>query len=213
MNMFAPLPLAFPKLQALVQSMDAVVVTKPPPIETIGRRLRNSYARARSDGYRSLSMGEIRKLPYAYWLAPDRPLHEIEAPLVQRYWAEALPSAIESGPRRAKRWLTPLFFTYCEAFDPSDDWFHDFARRLAAALPRCEGAFADRLKGLQTEVAFFDPAWVPGRLAEVLISHPKRLDDAFAEYLLWPRFTDTLLGTAVFDAALGLGEQKLSDIR
>ena len=96
---FAPLPTAFPKLQALVQSMDVVMVMKPPPIEAIGRRLRVAYARASADHYRGLSSGDVRKLPYAYWLPPEQPLHEIHASLVQRYWVSALPEAIQSGPR------------------------------------------------------------------------------------------------------------------
>lgn len=208
---FAPLPMAFPKLQALVQSMDAVVVTKPPPIESIGRRLRSAYARTSLDEYRGLAAGERRKLPYAYWLPPERPLHELHAALVQRYWASDLPNAIESGPRRAKRWLTPLFFTYCEAFDPGDDWFNDFASRLKAAAQRGEGSFADRLKDLQRDVKFFDPASAPLKLAEALVTDPLRLEMAFESHLLWPKFTETPLGEAVFAAALGLGEKRLTE--
>lgn len=208
---FAPLPTAFPKLQALVQAMDAVVVTMPPPIEAIGRRLRSAYARAKIDNYRTLSVGEVRKLPYAYWLPPERPLHAIHGPLVHRYWETAVPEAIASGPRRAKRWLTPLFFTYCEAFNPRDDWFRGFAHRISTTLQHSDGGFADRLKDLQRSVAFFDPALVPARLADALMTHPGRLDEAFDAFLLWPQFTDTPLGDAVFDAALGLGEKQLAD--
>lgn len=208
---FAPLPTAFPKLQALVQSMDVVMVMKPPPIEAIGRRLRVTYARASADHYRGLSSGDVRKLPYAYWLPPEQPLHEIHASLVQRYWVSALPEAIQSGPRRAKRWLTPLLFTYCESFDADDDWFKDFAERLATTVLACEGTFADRLKGLQREVSFFNPALVPGRLADALMRHPRRLDDAFDAHLLWPKFTDTPLGEAVFEAALDLDSNRLCD--
>lgn len=208
---FSPLPTAFPKLQALVQSMDAVVVSKPPPIEAIGRRLRTAYARASTDHYRGLSAGEVRKLPYAYWLPPEPPLHEVHAPLVQHYWASALPEAMQSGTRRAKRWLTPLFFTYCEAFDAGDDWFKEFAERLASTVLRSEGAFADRLRGLQREVSFFSPTLAPRRLAEALMSHPKRLDEAFEAYLLWPKFTDTPLGDAVFEAALDLDSKRHSE--
>lgn len=208
---FAPLPTAFPKFQALLQAMDAVAVAKPPLIEAIGKRLRNAFARARSDDYRSLSISEVRKLPYAYWLPPEMPLHEAHAPLVRHYWAEALPTAFDSGPRRTKRWLTPLFFTYCEAFNPGDEWFHGFAGKLVAALAIADGSFAERLKSLQRDVSFFDPGRAPGRLANALMTHPGRLDQAFESHLLWPQFTATALGTAAFDAALSLGDEKLGE--
>lgn len=134
--MFASLPEAFPKLQALVRAIDAVPVTRLPPMEAIGRRLRNVYERSRGDGYRSLGVSDLRKLPYAYWMPPEPPLHEIHRPLVQRYWSDALPGVLGSSPRRAKRWLMPLFFAYCENFAPKDDWFQDFAGRIARQIGR-----------------------------------------------------------------------------
>lgn len=207
---FAPLPSAFPKLESRVRSMDQVVVIKPPPVDAIGRRLRSAYARARPDGYRSVTSGELRKLPYAYWLPPEAPLHETDAPLVQRYWSEALPEAMDSGPRRGKRWLGPLFFTYCEAFDPADEWFHEFAQRLLTTISRSQGGLGDRLKDLHQDVGFFNPAWVPTRLAQALLRQPGRFEDVLQSFLLWPRSVDTPLGVAVFDAALRLGEAELS---
>ena len=209
--MFAQLPTAFPKLQAVVQAMDAVAVVSPPPIPAIGQRLRAAFERARAEMYRGLSIGELRKLPFAYWVPPAQPLPLTDPDLVQRYWAEALPQAIESGPRRAKRWLTPLFFTYCESFDLNDQWFSDFAKRVALAVGRSEGAFAAKLADLQRDLAFFQPNWVGPRLAGALLSNPRRLDDAFADHLLWPGFVDTPLGGHVFESALGLGGERLRD--
>ncbi len=209
--MFVPLPAAFPKLQALVRTMDAVPVTKPPPMETMGRRLRNAYDRAQGDGYESLGVSDLRKLPYAYWLPPDPPLHEIHRPLVQRYWSHALPGAIGSGPRRAKRWLMPLFFAYSENFAPKDDWFQDFAGRIAWHVERSEGEFARRMQGLQREVSFFAPAKVPQQLALALITQSSRLDHALESRLLWPKFVDTALGSAVLGAALQTDSEKLRD--
>lgn len=209
--MFAALPEAFPKLQALVQRMDAVAVISPPEMETIGRRLRGAYERAKGDGYQSLGVSDLRKLPYAYWLPPEPPLHEIHWPLVQRYWSEALPGAIGSGPRRAKRWLQPLFFAYCENFAPKDDWFLDFAGRLAWHVYRSEGEVAKRMQGLQREVSFFQPTKVAEQLASALITQSMRLDQAMESRLLWPKFVDTPLGSAVLAAALQLEADKLRD--
>lgn len=208
---FAPLPVAFPKLQALVQSMDTVAITNPPPIESIGRRLRKIFSRARGSGYRNVAASAMRKLPYAYWLPRMRALVDVEGPLVQRYWGNDLPQALVAGPRRAKRWLTPLFFTYCESFSPADEVFRDYARRLLGNVNRGEGGFAQRLREMHRDIAFFDPDQVPGRLAAALMGDTRKLDEAFESLLLWPRFTDTPLGDAVFKAAIGLGPQRLAE--
>lgn len=209
--MFAPLPTGFPKLQTMVQTMGAVAVTKPPPIEAIGQRLRAAYARAEASEYRDVSAGEVRKLPYAYWVLPDVALPDLHPGLVRRYWRESLPAALSSGPRRAKRWLTPLFFTYCASFDPDDMSFQDFARRIVPAALQGEGAFAERLVKLELEVAFFQPAAVPARLADALLTDNQPLENSFSLYLLWPGFVDTRLGDAVLEAALKLGEGHLRE--
>jgi len=209
--MFAPLPTTFPELESLVQAMDALVVNTPPPVEAIGKRLRQAYARARAHGYKWLSMGEIRKLPYAYWLPPEPALYEIDGALVKRYWGTEIQAAIDSGPRRTKRWLTPLFFTYCEAFLPANEAFRDFARRFAAILPKCEGAFAAHLNAMQKEVAFFTPSQVPSKLGRHLMNHPRPLEEAFESLLLWPGFVDTPLGEATFSDVLGFGPEQFSD--
>lgn len=209
--MFSPLPTAFPKLQLLVASMDTVEVVTPPPIEAIGRRLRAAFVRARLDQYQSLSASEVRKLPFAYWLPAAAPLPRTDPELVRRYWDKELPQALASGPRRAKRWLSPLFLTYCDSFDAGDEYFNDFARRTSSALRHGEGAYVDKLFGMQRELAFFQPAMVPPKLATALLTNPKRLEDAMAEYMLWPGFVDTPLGSAVFEAALGLGAQRFSE--
>jgi len=209
--MFAALPTAFPKLQLVAHSMDAVVVAPPPPMEVIGKRLRRAFVLARGDGYQAVSLGQFRKLPYAYWLHPEPPLPLTDRALVQRYWTVVLPQATGSGSRRAKRWLTPLFFTYCEAFNPTDPWFKELAMRLRAAIGTIEGPFAEKLTSLQLEVAFFEPDAVPMNLAKALISHPERLELALSNFMLWQGFVDTPLGAAVFEAALGQGVQRLRD--
>lgn len=223
MNLFAELPTAFPKLQAVVQTMDAVAVLSPPPMQAIGQRLRMAFERERPDHYRGVSISELRKLPFAYWLPPAPSLPLTDPDLVQRYWAEALPQAIQSGHRREKRWLLPLFFAYCESFDTGDQWFFDFAKRVSIAVGRSNGAFAAKLADMQRDVAFFQPNLVGPRLANALLANPRRLDDSFADYLLWPGFVPhtararrsrgrygarrrTVEGMVGHRAAAGLGE-------
>ena len=204
--MFAPLPTSFPRLELLVQTMDALVVVSPPPIEAIGVRLRAAFERARASDYRDVSMSELRKLPFAYWVAGAEPLPVLEQGLVQRYWNVHLPQAIESGPRRAKRWLAPLFFTYCECFNPDDPWFLEFALRVEAVVARSEGAFADKLATLQGDIAFFRPLEVGPRLAKALVLHSKSLESALADHLLWPGFVDSMLGQTVLESAIANAE-------
>lgn len=207
--MFASLPTSFPRLELLVQTMDALVVVSPPPIEAIGVRLRAAFERARANDYRDVSMSELRKLPFAYWVAGAEPLPVLEQELVQRYWDVQLPQAIDSGPRRAKRWLAPLFFTYCECFNPSDPWFVEFAQRVEAVVARSEGAFADKLASLQGDLAFFRPLEVGPRLAKALLSHSKSLESALTYHLLWPGFVDSMLGQTVLESAMALSPDML----
>lgn len=209
--MFAPLPKGFPKLQTVVQAIGAVAVAKPPAIEAIGQRLRAAYSRAEVSGYRDVSAAEVRKLPYAYWVPPDAALPDIHPDLVGRYWQESLPAALGSGSRRAKRWLTPLFFTYCASFDPGDKDFLDFAQRIVPAARLGEGAFAERMLEIELKVGFFQPAAVPARLANALLTDNQPLEISLSHYLLWPGIVDTRLGDAVLTAALKLGEAQLRE--
>lgn len=209
--MFAPLPASYPNLTALVQAMDKVLVVTPPPIEAIGKRLRAAFNRAKADQFRTLTKSELRKLPFAYW-ASGAPVLPLEHPdLVQRYWLHELPLAARSGARRTKRWLSPLFLTYCDAFDLKDDWFLDFSQKLETAVRLSDGAFAERLRGLHQDVAFFQPGKVAPKLAASLVSHPKPFDEALVDYLLWPGFVDTPLGAAAFESALTIGEESMRD--
>ena len=155
--MFTQLPTAFPKLEAVVHAMDEVAVVSPPPMQAIGQRLRAAFELARADQYRSVSISELRKLPFAYWVPPAPALPLTDPDLVQRYWREALPQAIESGPRREKRWLSPLFFAYCESFDADDQWFFEFAKRVSTTVGRSKGPFAAKLADMHKTVAFFQP--------------------------------------------------------
>ena len=211
MNMFTQLPTAFPKLEAVVHAMDEVAVVSPPPMQAIGQRLRAAFELARADQYRSVSISELRKLPFAYWVPPAPALPLTDPDLVQRYWREALPQAIESGPRREKRWLSPLFFAYCESFDADDQWFFEFAKRVSTTVGRSKGPFAAKLADMHKTVAFFQPSWVGSGLANALLSSPRRLEDAFADHLLWPGFVDTPLGHAVLEAALGLSADRMRE--
>jgi len=210
--MFTPLPTSMPKLEDAVRHLDEVAVQTPPPMMEIGIRLRLSYQRSRSTNYADLSQSEIRKLPYAYWIRGEAPLPEIDAKLVQLYWNEYLPSAIQSSPRRAKRWLSPLFFTYCEHFDPTSPSFIDFVQKLNKVIPLGQGVIAEKLRDLQLRLGFFTPSAAPRNLAAVFfLNQSKSIDTLMAENLLWPSFISSGLGTSIFKAGLSLSSEKLKE--
>jgi hypothetical protein len=210
--MFSPLPTSMPKLEEAVRQLDEVALQVPPPMLEIGKRLRLSYQRSRSTNYEDLSQSEIRKLPYAYWISGEAPLPEIDSKLTQLYWNTYLPSAIQSSPRRAKRWLAPLFFTYCEYFDVTNSSFNEFVKQLNKVLPLGQGILADKLRHLQLRLGFFTPSAAPRNLAAVFfLNQTKSIDELMIENLLWPSFIGSGLGMAIFKAGLGLSNEKLQD--
>jgi hypothetical protein len=210
--MFTPLPTSMPKLEDAVRQMDEVAVQTPPPMMEIGQRLRLAYARARSNAYSDLSQSEIRKLPFAYLVGDEPSLQDIDGELTRLYWDEYLPEALLSSPRRAKRWLSPLFFTYCEHFNPTSSVFRDFANKLVRAIGSAQGLFAEKLQDLQRRHGFFIPSEVPARLAtHFFVNQSKSIDQLMADALLWPGFVESGLGEATFRAGLSLPGQHYTE--
>jgi hypothetical protein len=210
--MFTPLPISMVKLDDAVRLLDQVVLQAPPPILEIGQRLRLAYKKARSSGYVELSSSEIRKLPFAYWVGKEPVLNEVDADLVRMYWDELLPVALKSSPRRAKRWLTPLFFTYCEFFDPSDQEFLDFATRFLKAIQHAEGMFAEKLREMQKAHKFFTAAEASKNLANYFyLGQDQSIDTQLSHLLLWPSFVSSALGQEVFRSGLYLSSAQLKD--
>ena len=212
--MFSPLPFAMPKLEVAVTLLDDPGLRPPSPSDMldIGERLRGVYARARARGYVDLRRSELRKLPFAYWVSPGPVLTRIDPDLVRQYWAVHLPQALRTSPRLAKRWLAPLFFTYCEKFLQRSTEFQTFATRLAGAIQSAEGLFAERLRQLQSSFRFFSPLEAPGRLANLLfLDRSKSFDGLIQELQLWPGFLPSDFGLAVFRAGLSLPAEKLRD--
>lgn len=209
--MFAPLPNNFSQLQKLVETMNIVTIIAPPPIKSIGIRLRILFEQAQKNNYSNLTSSELRKLPFAYWVTGYDPLPIVDPELVKNYWEQYLPYSINNSLRCDKRWLTPQFFAYCESFNQKDTLFLDFAFHVRNTISYSKGNFSEKLKYLQKEVRFFDPTEVASRLANALLlqQNSKSLDNALSHYLLWPGFLNTLLGDAVFDAALAISPELL----
>lgn len=211
--MFSRLPTNFQKLETLVRSLDAGSLVPPPEVEVLGQRLRTLYAAARTRDYLGLSSSNIRKLPYAYWIRGIDSLDVTDPDLVRRYWEEFLPNALAGSSRRTKRWLAPLLFSYCEAFDRESRAFLAFSTRILAAVAGSQGSFADRLKSMHRSIAFFDPKAVPVRLADAVLTHPKGIREAFEEHFLWESFCMTPLADAAFEAALNASPESLRGLR
>ena len=208
---FAPLPVELSHLKSLAESSEDVAPVSPPEMASLGHRLRSTYRDARERDYRAVSASVLRKLPYAYWVADAPELPAIEPRLVERYWSSHLPSAVSSGIRREKRWLQPLFFTYCEHFDHRDEVFRSFAKNALSVIQMGRGSFAQRLQQLHSQDALFSPDNAPARLAVAFLDESGTLDDVLRQRLLWPAFFGTRLGRAAFEAALALPPQKMRD--
>lgn len=203
--MFAPLPLAMTKLASAVHLMDDVVVQSPPQFMEIGERLRLAYARSRVNNYLELGQSELRELPFAYWLNNKVDLVQAEPELTKRYWSEYLPKAVDTSPRRAKRWLHPLFFTYCENYDSENPQFQDFSKKFLQIINISKGLFAEKLRETQKNYDFFSPTLVAVQLAKYFfLTHEKSVKLQMSELLLWPGFVASRLGREVFKAGLNL---------
>lgn len=211
--MFSLLPTSMAKLEAAVQRLDDPGIPPPPPdMLEIGERLRRVYVSSRVDAYTSLGRSELRKLPFAYWLkgVPDLPF--VEADLVRKYWSQHLPNALSLGPRRAKRWLAPLYFIYCDQFSSADREFQTYSSNLVASLKGAEGLFAQKLQSLQQIHRFFSPSEAPDRLAKhFFLDRNKSLEGLLQDLQLWPGFISSNFGNAVFSSGLNLPVDNLRD--
>lgn len=203
--MFTPLPQSMTRLESAVAAMGEPTVQAPPPIEEIGRRLRHTFRSHRANGYADLGRTDQRKLPYAYWIAGEPALPDTDPELVVLYWEKLLPDALLASAKRAKRWLAPLFFVYCESFDSANSQFLDFATRLVNALGAARGPFGERLRKMHSADQFFSPHGAPKRLAALFLSDLSRTVELhMADLLLWPGFLDTRMGTSIFASGLAL---------
>lgn len=207
--MFAPLPTGFFKLSEAVESLGKFTLSAPPEVEDLGRRMRKLYAKARVDGYKGLSRGAIRRLPYALWMDGEPPLQELEPELVKAYWATHLPEAV-AQPRPAKRWLTPLFFTYCHGFKKERADFQDFAQKLRLALTMAQGPFAQWMRELQASHRWFVPDDVGGHLGRTLATDCDPLPAVIQRLNLWSGFLESRIASAAFAGALRLPNEVLS---
>lgn len=208
--MFAALPSDLTALKLAVEALDAPEVSSPPPdMRTIGERLRVLYDDARFRSYENLPRRAIRELPYAYWVDGRAVLSAEHPDLVRLYWVDHLRKAISADPRRAKRWLRPLFFTFCSQFSQTDSEFLVYAEKLVEVIAECMGSYADQLRQLHYRRSFFDPVVAPSRLAVDWLDSPMSLDRSLIEDFLWPEFLDTTMGLSAFDTLLGLSENRL----
>lgn len=202
------------KLEAAVQRLDDPHIPPPPPdMMEMGERLRRVYASARGDAYSSLKRSELRKLPFAYWIADAPVLAFVEADLVRKYWDQHLPVALTLSSRRAKRWLAPLFFVYCDQFNSADAEFQNYSASFVASLKGADGLFAQKMQSLQQVHKFFTPSDVPGRLAKFFfLERNLSLDALLQDLQLWSGFFSSKLGDAVFQSGLNLPVDDLRDM-
>lgn len=207
--MFASLPTGFLRLRQTVENMGQFKAVAPPKVEELGLRMRKIYAQARGQGYQTLSRGAIRRLPYALWVEGHEPLQVTDPALVSTYWEQHLPQAL-SQARAARRWLAPLFFTYCHAFNRNRADFQLFAQKLRASLGQAQGPFAAWIKGLHQDHRWLVPDEVGGFLGQKLATAHEPLPQLLQQMSLWSGFLEAPLAAEAFAGALRLPNEQLS---
>lgn len=207
--MFVKPPEAFTKVREATQSLGKFTPVSPPDVESLGARMRKLYAGARETGYASLSRGAIRRLPYALWLPGEVPLGLLEPKLLQAYWDEHLPRAVKH-PRSAKRWLMPLFFTYCHEFKRGDLDFDRFVSEIRGVLAQAEGSAALWMLDLQQQYRWFQPAEVGALLGRKLCIESRTTADVLAGMGLWSGFLGTKLASEAFHGVVSQAGELLS---
>jgi hypothetical protein len=208
---FKELPADLPRLVELIETVGDIAVPCPPDLMEEAVRLRIIYTRARSSGYANLPAFAWRKLPYAYWMRGAAPLDEVEPELVEQYWRQHLPAAASMAANRTKRWLTPLFHTYCERFAPEEEAFAKFAANFRGVLERAAGPLAEQLRRKQQALSFFSPSEAPARLAARLSNPNHSLDQILNREQFWPGFLTCRLGNAAYASALKTATKSRAD--
>jgi hypothetical protein len=169
----------------------------------MGRRLRDAYARAAGDGYRSVRRNEYRRLPYAYFLDGEPSLLGLHPSLVQRYWEKA---ADQMGGRAssANRWLTPLLHAYCAHFDAQEQDFLGFAEGIGSLLDQASGPVGQTMRRLQSELGFFKPTAVARNIASDAAGKTGSAQSWVSGHNLPEGLLVSKLGSAAFEALLRL---------
>lgn len=209
--MFTPLPSGFPSLDAAVEALGKFSLVPPPALDPIGQRMRRVYASARADGYKNLSRGALRRLPFALWLQGEPPLSSTDPELIRAYWDVHLPSALRD-PRAVKRWLVPLFYVYCHAFRKQAGDFQDYASRILRALASARGPVAARFAKLHAEQRWFSPNDVGLNLGKAILQGDGQLRDVLASLELWPGFLEEPICGEAFLGALQAPREVLSKV-
>lgn len=207
--MFAALPSSFSALDAAVEALGRFSISPPPPMESIGLRMRKLYAVARADGYQNLSRGALRRLPYALWVDGELPLSSTDPELIRVYWDQHLSAAVRDA-RAAKRWLIPLFYVYCHHFQKQEAEFQDFAQRILQALVESRGPVAARLSLLHAEQRWFSPSEVGVYLGKAIVQGPGQVRDVLARLELWAGFVEEPICSEAFAGALKAPNDVLS---
>jgi hypothetical protein len=208
--MFNALPEAWPKLAEALAQRDQESAFVPPETKGLCDRLRSIYDLAKPQGYLGVNRGDIRKFPYAEFKDGAPCLSELHPELSKRYWGVDLPRAVADGGSREKRWLRPLFFTYCSSFEPASTEFRVFAMNLRNVLRKVSGPFGAALVKLHDGLDFFEPSQAPTRLARHLHQSGLSVHDWLAAMSFWPDFFHTQFGLAVFRSYLSLGSEVFS---
>lgn len=199
LNNFPSLPIDLPHITLALKNISFEAVDVPVDYLTLGECLRKKIISGRESNYETLTRADYRNLPYAFWVDGFPPLSVSDPKLVNCYWSEVLPSIAKKFPNKIKRWLSSLFFIYCDRFDVDDVEFIDYSNKFFNFSKDYSTDFLRVWRRSQQNYSLFNLKQAPTCLAnDWFISPYEGIQTWLDSKKLWIGFFSTKLMTQAF---------------
>ncbi len=169
---FPLLPLELPHLSVVLKNMGGEAVHVPSDYLSLGDRLRQKIIAGRASNYDNLTRSDYKNLPYSFFVKGYVPLEKSDPVVVHHYWSKLLPSVAEKTPNKVNRWLSILFFIYCDRFDPDDVSFTEYAHQFFEFSQAYAPDFVRVWRRAHYKYAFFNVSQAPSCLAHDWLTTP-----------------------------------------
>jgi len=197
--MFPLLPIDLPHISVALKNIGFETVDVPSDYLMLGERLRHRIISGRETNYSTLTRSDYKNLPYAFWVHGFTPLPESDPVVVHYYWCDVLPGVAEKSPNKIKRWLSSLFFIYCDKFNPDDVNFIDYSNKFYAISKIHSPDFLRVWRRSQQKYSLFNLNQAPACLANDWFSSPyEGIQTWLDSKKLWSGFFTTRLMMQAF---------------
>ena len=205
---FPLLPLELPHLSVVLKNMGGEAVHVPSDYLSLGDRLRQKIIAGRASNYDNLTRSDYKNLPYSFFVKGYVPLEKSDPVVVHHYWSKLLPSVAEKTPNKVNRWLSILFFIYCDRFDPDDVSFTEYAHQFFEFSQAYAPDFVRVWRRAHYKYAFFNVSQAPSCLAHDWLTTPYAgIQTWLDSKKLWTGFFSTQLMAhalvRLYDGSLG----------